>query len=243
MTLGIALSPSKIKEYPEFPTYQSGYTWRETFHRTTLTPTDWPILWNTAVVATGTVTLDTNEAIRVGAATNLTSDVADAWMTNISLRLETISINRAFSPKLPSKYKVTMQFQTNSAANVKAFIGIINNFTGIGALPTTVRHCGIQIDTTASANWFTTSANGTSQVTEDTAVAGSTALLYAVITVNGTDSATIELVDSTGSVLYTDTVTALSHGSQSFTPHIYSETLTTSAKNFDCEIVEINWFD
>lgn len=155
-----------------------------------------------------------------------------------SIRTNSFGITRQASTiDARSSIKFTGVFQVSALPLASfVFFGLLNSQSALSALPTTVRNLGVFLDKASSDNWFTTSANGSTQVTEDTGIDHtSSAIITMEIEISGDNAATIKIwIGSTtvGDPDFTDTVTALSLStSLPFEVHFYSETGAASSFN------------
>lgn len=198
------------------------------FSRNTVNPTNAVDFYTTSSNdGNGTSAID-------GRLMTLTTD-GSAIGDDVNVRIREITLHRASqSAFIDSRntIKIEIIFNTNSTGS-EGFIGVINSPGALTALPTTVRHMGIEWDDSASANYLITSADGTTQVTTDTGIAAPVAAVRRIlITWTGIDTAIIEFFSSSenGTPTATQTVTSLSMLNRVFVMHFFVQTESTATK-------------
>ena len=228
-------SAAGIIGYPAIGSIKQYIVFSDEFNREVLNPTGTVALYTQANNAgTGTTTMTGSQANI--ATTGSSSD-------DTTLRTSELVFTRTSDLDFRTQLNINITFNLSSNSNVQYFVGIVKQVSQLTGLPTTTRHLGCYVDTSASNNMILSSANGTSQVTTDTLSAvSSTAIYKLTINLNGDDSAVITLSQSaagstSGSLIFTNissqTVTSLCAGSTFFSGneiHFYVKTLTTATK-------------
>jgi len=198
--------------------------------RESITPTDWPLIY-TSADGQGTGTFAMNGARQLRITTGAT--IAD----NSNVRTSQLTFNRATDATVRSWSKIILDISwaMGTTGDTECFIGFINQFSSLTALPTTGKHIGIFVNQSTSDNWFLSSGNGVAQATTDTGDAiGAPARRLRVIW-TGDDTATIEFYTSVtgGAPATTQTVTALLMGALAFEVVFFMETEAGAAKNIN----------
>ncbi len=227
-----ALLPETKRRYPYAPTFAKDVEYGDDFSRSTLTPTGSATLYTVGATGGGTGTIPSSLNYRVlEVLTGATiGDETDVWTSAFAFRRGG-NPSTAFMFNNVNSILFETYFQLGQTATTEAFVGLIAAQATITAMPTTARHIGIQFDASANANFFTTSSNGTTQVTEDTTQAANTSAFRMRIRYTGNNAATIELASVAGNVIYTDTVTALGNGDEfPWSPHFFCQTEAGAAK-------------
>ncbi len=144
--------------------------WNETFSRELLNPANAIPIYTVTLGGTGGGSGVITQMFRLLLTTDSTASGDDVDVRSI------IALKRSYSDDgiQPFTTTVTMDVMFNlggTVTNTEGFIGLTGSAAALSALPTTVRSLGIFWDLSANANFFLTSANGTTQVTTDTTIA------------------------------------------------------------------------
>ena len=231
MTLGVALKTHIERLNPAIGYPTKNATIGDLFQRESLTPTGYPTIYTEAVTGLGSGAMNANGTyiLTTGAVTG----------DDVDLRMSGLALARQSSRTFGSVRTITGTldyytiFNLQSAVNHEGFVGLMgNSFSALTAIPTTAVHMGVYWDISAQANFRITSANGTSQVDDDSGIPLDTTARCLHIRWTGLNTATIELLDVTNFLpiaATTFSVSALNSLTQMY-PHWFVQTETTAAR-------------
>lgn len=186
--------------YPIMPNPNILWTFRDTFERETLNPTNAYNLYDVNAVGSGTVTIVNNRTLRLLTEATIGSEV--------SVRASGTGFGLGRSGISPNGIEVQMNIAPFSTTDVELFFGIVVLVSAMTGLPTTVRHLGVFVNQSASNNYILSSGNGSAQSTTDSGVALSTTNVTLKIVWDVLGTAIVELlgVDFDSAVQATHTV-------------------------------------
>lgn len=213
------------------PVQSSGYEYFDDFMRTTLNPTNAIAMYTLTTDTTGTAAIgSTRDRVTLTTAA-LTGNDVGIVTSGLTFNRRPADYNATYSAiDVRSRLEMDMIFNIGTNTSTESFIGMNStSATALAGLPTTQTHFGIQVDHSASANWFFTSSDGTTQVTADSAVATTTGLWRLNLLWNGLNSVTMTLFDTTNASVATNSVTALG-SSTSYILQYFVQTETTAAR-------------
>jgi len=177
-----------FRAYPQMTGITKDAIFIDQFNRTTLNPTNAYELYATVADNSGTVTINNETRVRMTTGTTIGNHAV--------IRTDELVLNRtSFSPD--SKSALTFRFfpALVQTADTEFFCGITNATVDLITLPDENDiHMGLQLNRSASANWFFTSANGTTQVTADTGITATTGTVTLTIRLTGIDAATMTIL-------------------------------------------------
>ena len=202
------------------------------FQREALTPTGFPTIYTEAVTGLGSGAMASTGASYILTTGAVTGDDVDLRLSGLALaRLPQATFGSIRS--LTGTIDYYTIFNLQSAVNHEGFVGLMgNSVAALTGLPTTAVHMGVYWDISAQANFRITSANGTTQVDDDSGIPLDTTARCLHIQWTGANAATIELLDVTNFAVISGTsfsVTALNSKAIMF-PHWFVQTETTSAR-------------
>lgn len=225
--------------YPQPSNQAKDWSFIDEISRENLAQSGAIVLYTTNLTGGGSAAMVSNSRIRLTTGATIGDDV--------DIRLADNSIFRTTTwPEfdLRTIYEVDIIFRTTGTiTDMEAFMGLIIGTTdAITAMPGTTVHLGIQIDRSASANWFLTSADGGTQTTTDTGVTIASATNYRVNLVqSGTNDAVLRFYDGTNldTLQSTQTVTAIGTGHMK--SHFFLQTEAGVIKSIDLSEWKVIW--
>ena len=175
----------------------------------------------------GTATIAGSRNLSIDCDSSAIGDDADVRTTGLAFERDATNDNIDNRTSL----QFDIVFRTDATSDTEGFVGLMLGTDAVlSALPTTAKHFGVFWDRSVSANYFLTSADGTSQTTTDTGVAIVAALRSLRIVWSGDNDAVLTLRSADGTTLNsTQTVTALG-ASIVATIHFFIQTEAAAAK-------------
>lgn len=156
---------SGVKSFPTVGQMQKDGVFRDDFNRTSLIPTGGYELYTTG--GTGTETISINQHRRMSLVTSGSiGDNASVFTSGLTFSRATWLIDGR------TNLEANIIFGPSTAiTDLEMFTGLLNSASVQTGLPTTLHHMGVLLDQSNSDNYFLTTANGSTQVTQDTGVA------------------------------------------------------------------------
>jgi len=202
------------------------------FTRDALTPTDGYELYTTAGTGTEVITLPNDAALRLTTGGTSGND-ANVRTSGLVFRRASHFIDDR------NQLELNISLTPTGSTQHEIFVGLLNSFAAITAIPTTAFHAGVFVDAGASAtNYFLTSADGTTQSTTDTGVNAATFTHRLQIIWRGQADATLNFYDTDfTTILATQTITAnlTTNAEDSLSLHFFIETTDNSTAGLDIQ--------
>jgi len=226
-------SSAGVQSYPRLSATIPNTIVADLFDRETLLPTGGYTMYTVASNdSNGTAVINLDRQLR------LTTD-SSAIGDDVDVRVSGVTMVRAADRGIPfdeSKHQIDLRikFDMVTTADTECFVGVTNDSAAIAALPTTQPSFGAFLDRSASANYFLTSGDATTQTTTDTGVAASSTPVILRALWVGDDDATLTLLTGTNLdvISATQTVTAL-NAQQNLQMHFFIQTEAAALKNMD----------
>jgi len=233
ITIGIQkqllASSSGVNQYPNLTQLKVNTEIGDDFNRETLTPSDFPLLYATAITNSAAITLVNAQSLQMTSGGTINSQ-STVRTSQLNLQRTPPATGGTGSDVFDTRSSLEFVsiFKVSATTTMEAFVGLLDSEAALTGLPTTASHLGLQLNTASSANYFFTSADGSTQTTVDTGVS-STDNVILVIKWTGDNSASMELFNISGVSQFSTAVTALGTVT-SMELHFFTENLASAGK-------------